>query len=772
MRYLSTLKQMETGIAHKSNLSETHDAFAKKFNIIKEITSAIAAMDNINSVANLVLELAVSYTNADKGSLILVNEKNELSILAANGIDSHFIRTYKAKIGEGIAGTVAQNRIPVLVSDIDSDERFRGTKREKYKTRSFISCPVLSKNRLIGIFNINDKQDNTPFTEEEFELMKVIADLAAISLENALLMNQLKSKASELEEINRKLIEADITKTEFLTRASHELRTPLNSIKGAIYYLQKTDTIDKAEQNEFYDIISNETGTLIGIIENLLDFIRLEDELKSLDKTIIRIQDIIPEILKSRALQNRLAKKNLTVRSETSSDVSEIVGDRIKTGQFFINIIEGLSSYLHDGGTISISMTENDFVHVELAVSDEMPETVFAYLTGGRKIFDTDQPEEVVKLYLARKVAELQGWMLDLKNENSSCIITARISKNIRHKRELAIVKTTEMFVDFITEILDLKTCSIMLGDRFTGELTIKSARGLDDDIIKRTRLRPGDKIAGWVALEGTPLFIQDIEKDPRFGKKNIPQYNATSLISLPLKIHDRVLGVLNLNNKRTTEQFSMHDFHVASVISERISYFVEKFSIGEYNDSDLNKFIKSFELLIDAERKYHKKQTQLSGLMMDVAATLGLPETDLQAAQYAAVIYDLGLMLIDDTILQKDRLSESEEKSIRSHPHNTVFLLEGLEFSDKIKQAILHHHERYDGSGYPDGLKGEGIPLIARILYVIDSYCAMTGERPYRRKLSKDETLEEIKSGSGTLYDPSVVSALESVLAAHKNTP
>ena len=109
------------------------------------------------------LDLAINYANAEKGSLMLVNESEELYILAARGIDISFITTYKVKIGEGIAGIVAKNLSPVLVEDINKDENFmKETHRDRYKTKSFISCPVISKNKLLGILNINDKRMAPP----------------------------------------------------------------------------------------------------------------------------------------------------------------------------------------------------------------------------------------------------------------------------------------------------------------------------------------------------------------------------------------------------------------------------------------------------------------------------------------------------------------------------------------------------------------------------------------------------------------------------------
>ena len=106
-------------------MDKSSDLAKRKFSILQIISHAIVFTDNISSTANLMLDLAVSYTDAETGSLLLVNEREELYILAARGLDDHFIKNYRAKMGEGIAGTVAKNRRPVLVEDIDNDRDFR-----------------------------------------------------------------------------------------------------------------------------------------------------------------------------------------------------------------------------------------------------------------------------------------------------------------------------------------------------------------------------------------------------------------------------------------------------------------------------------------------------------------------------------------------------------------------------------------------------------------------------------------------------------------------
>ncbi len=331
-------------------------AFEKKFQILQEISNLFAATNNVNALANIMIDRAMNYANAEKGSVMLLNEKNELYIIAARGFDIQFIEDYRIKLGEGIAGVIVQNRSPVLVDDIEKDGRFKGTKRDRYKTKSFISCPLISKEKVLGIININDKKDGTPFSEDEYSLLKIIADQAAITIENAFLMHQLRAKAAELEEINRKLIETDMDKTEFITRVSHELRSPLNSIKGAIYYLQQSEILSKnRSKEEFYGIISMETNGLISIVENLLDFLRLEDEAMVGKKSLINLADILNEVSKSKGINDAIARKNLQFTLDIKHGEYETVGDKIKVSQLFINLMEGLFYYLQNGDSISIS---------------------------------------------------------------------------------------------------------------------------------------------------------------------------------------------------------------------------------------------------------------------------------------------------------------------------------------------------------------------------------------------------------------------------------
>ncbi len=745
---------------------ENTEIIRKKFSILEEISSAIVITDNIDAVANLMLDLAMNYTNAEKGSMMLINECGELYIRTAKGVDTELTGVYRLKLGEGIAGVVAREREAVLVSDIYQDIRFNSKRRNHYKTRSFISCPIICKGRLLGVLNINDKKSGEPFDEDEFALLKIIANQAAITLENAFLMNQMRSKTAELEAINRELIESDVARTEFLTRISHDLRTPLNSIKGAIYYLLQGEKIDRDRHKEFFDIIAHETNDLGCSVENLLKFLSLEDETRIMKKSVIELPELLnDEVLNSKPLEVFLARKNLQVSVNIEKNISGIVGDRVRVVQFFINLIKGLGSYLDQGDSMEMTLYENEHVNVAVVLPRKLPELFVSEGDFSLQLLQEEDFQEKSRLYLAKRIIEIHRWKINSITNDKGTRLTLTIPKNIGQKIDAVADATMAMFTELISVLMSVNICSVMIADERMKELSIKWARGLDDAIIRGAKIKIGDGISGLVAFEGKPLLVENIETDPRIGRENILQYNTKSLLSVPLMVRGKVTGVINLNNKKSRRPFTIQDLYIASAISERIAYFIGRLYSGDYSGDELKQFISSFDSLLNAARKYHKRDDFLPDLMYGMMDALGADEEVKKLALYVSIIYDLGIVLIDEIAEKKDALSPSGVCSLKAHPHTTVGLLSPIEFSEDVKKAIIHHHERYDGTGYPDGLRGDNIPFISRVLSVVDAYYAMITPGRYKKTYSQEDALLEITQGAGAVYDPRVVDSLRSVL-------
>lgn len=736
------------------------------FPILQEISNSIVITDNLSTISHLMLDLAIRHTGAVKGSLMLLNGQDELYIHSARGLDYLNSRRYRVKLGEGIAGTVAKSGEAVMVTDIESDERFRRIGRDRYATRSFISCPVMGSEKVLGVLNINDKRNGSPFSADDFALVQIIAGQAGVALKNALLVKKFKDKTAELEEANRKLVDADILKSEFLTHISHELRTPLNSIKGSVYHMQSSGELQPKVRKEFLEIIGIETKKLIAIVEKQLDFLRFEDEGRLLGMNILNFRKILTGISHSRSLRNALIKRDTQLDLDIGAGPFEVVGDKVIVPQLLINLLEGLTHFLERGSRIVISILEADSMvacfHVSPGIHEDFLKKHFIF----KDLFLNERSEGSVKIHLARKAAEAQGWQLSAENQQNGFRIFLTIPEAKRHRVRAAINATLEMILEFASELFGATTCSLMLINEFSGELVIQSARGLDEEIIRRTRIFIPSRIAGWVAQEGIPLLVEDIETDPRFRKRNLDaRYNTKSLLSLPLKAGDEVLGVLNLNNKKNGEPFSNLDLRVGTFFVKRVAAFVENLYTDSWTEEDLGRLLQSLDSLLSAERKYPKKDSRLPQMMECLLEKLEVGEEEKGLGLYLSMIYDLGLMLVGNGVLEKMApLSSLESSSIRAHPYITLDLLGDIEPSEEVRRIILHHHERYDGSGYPDGLKGEEIPFLSRVLAVVDAWCAMTEKRPHRSALSYDAALEEIHKEAGKQFDPRVVEALAEI--------
>jgi putative nucleotidyltransferase with HDIG domain len=176
---------------------------------------------------------------------------------------------------------------------------------------------------------------------------------------------------------------------------------------------------------------------------------------------------------------------------------------------------------------------------------------------------------------------------------------------------------------------------------------------------------------------------------------------------------------------------------------------------------------IRALAAAIDAKDPYTKGHSErVAQLSVALAQDLHLSDRDIENIEYTALLHDIGKIGIDDRILGKSsKLSNEEFKKIKEHPIVGANIIEPVDFLKNSYEAIYHHHERYNGGGYPDGLKEKDIPLCARIIAVADAYDAMGSDRPYRKKLSKEKILKEFIEQSGKQFDPQIVNALMLIL-------
>jgi HD-GYP domain-containing protein (c-di-GMP phosphodiesterase class II) len=155
------------------------------------------------------------------------------------------------------------------------------------------------------------------------------------------------------------------------------------------------------------------------------------------------------------------------------------------------------------------------------------------------------------------------------------------------------------------------------------------------------------------------------------------------------------------------------------------------------------------------------------STFALSLAEQLGLDDEQTSIVRLSSLLHDVGKIAVPDQVLSKPGpLNEKEWAQMKAHPTAALHVLGQIRSLSEAAPAILHHHEHFDGSGYPDGLKGDSIPIASRILLVTDAFDAMTSDRPYRKAMPVEHAIEELKRNSGTQFDPDVVEAFLKILS------
>jgi len=248
----------------------------------------------------------------------------------------------------------------------------------------------------------------------------------------------------------------------------------------------------------------------------------------------------------------------------------------------------------------------------------------------------------------------------------------------------------------------------------------------------------------------------------------NCMKKGAYDYFSKPFNLEEVSIGVNRALEKRRLE---INNREYRKNLEEKVKEQAEKI-----RSSFLNA-ITSLAYALEAKDKYTSGHSRrVAEWSVKIARESGLSADYIEKVRLAGQVHDIGKIGIRSCILLKSEgLTEEEYRYIKSHPEVGERILTPIIEDKMIIEMVRHHHERYDGKGYPDGLKGEQIPLGARILAVADSYDAITSERPYRRAMKKEKALEEIKRCKGSQFDPKVVESFikisESERAFSKST-
>jgi HD-GYP domain-containing protein (c-di-GMP phosphodiesterase class II) len=321
---------------------------------------------------------------------------------------------------------------------------------------------------------------------------------------------------------------------------------------------------------------------------------------------------------------------------------------------------------------------------------------------------------------------------------------------------------------------LSVEAASILLFRQNDQELYFEAATGPVGRTLRQIKLNTQYGIAGQVARTGKPLIVNDVARSKNFHKMidDTTGYATQSLVCAPLCVNKKILGVIEVLNKRDGSTFGERDLDAVVSVANTAAMAIENTRLYQNMVETYKATLEGAAAVVDAKGPYKPGHSQR---VMEYAAMAGMvlsysPE-EMESLQYAALLHDIGKLLVDTSILTKsDPLTPGEWDELKRHPVTGSEMVANIALLSRAKDFIRHHHERYDGKGYPDGLKGEDIPMGSRIIAAANSYDAMTNDSLFRPARSIEDAVKELRDNAGTKFCPVAVKALISGLRLNVN--
>ncbi len=303
-------------------------------------------------------------------------------------------------------------------------------------------------------------------------------------------------------------------------------------------------------------------------------------------------------------------------------------------------------------------------------------------------------------------------------------------------------------------DMIGAKDSVVMLLEPEGEQLTATASAGIARD-MKRIKVK--GSLYEAVIQNKTPLVIEDLGKYPYFkGKINEEEI---PLICVPVCVGDEAVGLIRMSEKSSGEPFTSEDTKLLCAIASQAGMSLGNARLHEELNGVLLNTVESLAAAIEAKDLYtHGHCRRVAEYSTAIAQEIGMPAKEIADLRLAGILHDIGKIGISDSILKKPgELNSQEIREIRSHPAKGTEIIKHIESMKDVALWIRHHHERYDGTGYPDGLKGEDIPFHSRILSVADAYDALTSNRSYNPSYPYYIPLAKLRMDSGSHFDPEI---------------
>ena len=335
---------------------------------------------------------------------------------------------------------------------------------------------------------------------------------------------------------------------------------------------------------------------------------------------------------------------------------------------------------------------------------------------------------------------------------------------------------TLDVLLEHLLEQLNVDAAAALRYNASLQTFTFIQGAGFRTTALQHTHLRLGEGYAGKAALQRDPVFISDLDQDenvfsdsPEFKKEEFAAYYGVPLITKGV-----LVGALEIFNRSPLDpENEWLDFletlaGQAAIAIDNVTLFDDlqhsNLNLLQAYDATIEGWAHALELR-DMETEGHSRR--VVDLTMELAQRMDISDEHFVHIRRGALLHDIGKMGVPDAILQKPgKLTEEEWQIMSQHPVYAYEWLSSIEYLQPALDIPHYHHERWDGTGYPHGLKGKQIPITARIFAIVDVWDALRSDRPYRKAWPKEKTLAYIQEQSGKHFDPQVVETFLEIIA------
>jgi GAF domain-containing protein len=649
-----------------------------------------------------------------------------LRLMAQAGAESHELYQYPGwRPGESsVTGLAAATGRLVVVKDISEFPYQPETRKalEDLGVRSLLGLPLQADGQLLGVVNALWCQP-VEIDDEMVALFQTLANLLSTGLRNSQLLEDTVAQA-------RRLAALYEVATAINSRASLSpiFQTALEQVVSLLAADRGEIALIDSDGNTFTVVAEYGEGTLSALGRKIPVHTPLEKRLVK-DRVPVAIPDLAncPELGSAAALPLSLGIRAMLI-------VPIIAGDRVI-------------------GTMGIdSMKARQFTGDDVSVAQAIAHQISVAL------------ERAHLLEVEREKASELGVLFALSRELSE----------ISHSVEAVLGTVTKRAVT------DLPCTTAMALLAEGDEITLGASyrrRAL------RTGFHPGDRRP----LKAYPTLLRaSASPEPYLltrgqaltpeEKRDLFPATVEHLCILPLRVSDRLLGFLVLGEARSAlrEPFGPSKLKLARAMADQAASALSRAQLFHRLEESYLQTVLALAKAVEAKDTYTADHAQrIAELAVAVGAEMGLSQQELEDLRYGAILHDVGKLAVPDGILRKaGPLDQEEWAIIRRHPAIGAEILGSVKRLEGTARVVRHHHERFDGRGYPDGLAGEAIPLGSRILAVVDAFIAMTDERVYRAPKSPQEALDELDRNAGTQFDPQVVKVFKRVLRRSSQIP